>query len=110
MYYGKTNCCAEKRMLEHALKPEQPMFQHFEGCDSFQHHIALMNLGGIENEEELVSHRDYCVPAVLDNYKVVKTVHNSALLALTETYFVQKHKPVINDGLKSCVDFRVFDF
>ena len=109
-YYGKTNCCAEKRMLEHAVKPAQPMFLHFEGCELFQHHIALMNLGGIENEEELVSHRDYYVPAMLDNYKVVKTVHNSALLALTETYFVRKQKPVINDGLKSCVDFRVFDF
>ena len=68
-------------MLEHAVKPAQSMFQHFEECESFQHHIALMNLGGIENEEELVSHRDYYAPAVLDNYKVVKTVHNSALLA-----------------------------
>ena len=97
-------------MLEHAQKPEQPMFQHFESCDAFQHHVGLMNLGGIEDEEEPISQRDYYTPAVLDNYKVVKTVHNSALLALSETYFVRKEKPKINDGLKFCVDFRVFDF
>lgn len=109
-YVGKTSCCAEKRMYQHAEKAEQPMFQHFEQCDAFQHCIGLMNLGGIYNDSETVSDHNFYVPAVLENYKVIKTVHNRTQLALSETYFVRKFKPSINDGLKSCVDFRVFDF
>ena len=41
---------------------------------------------------------------------LVKTVHNYSLLAFSETYFVRKLQPDINDGLKACADFRVFDF
>ena len=109
-YIGKTTCCAEKRMHEHAQKPDQPMFQHFEKCAQFQHTIGLMNLADIDSEEESLSPRDYYVPMILANYKVVRTVHNYTLLALSETYFVRKFKPVINGGLKACVDFKVFDF
>ena len=109
-YIGKTSCCVEKRMHEHAEKEEQPMFQHLEECEAFQQWIGFMNLGGIDSNEDPVIQKNFYRPAVMENYKVLKTVHNSALLALSETYFVRKLKPKINDGLKSCVDFRVFDF
>ena len=97
-------------MHEHAEKEEQPMFQHLEECEAFQQWVGLMNLGGIDSNEDPVIQKNFYRPAVMENYKVLKTVHNSALLALSETYFVRKLKPKINDGLKSCVDFRVFDF
>ena len=69
-----------------------------------------MNLPDIDCPGESIRPPDNYLSAVLDNYKVIKTVHNNAQLALSETYFVRKLKPVINVGLKSCVDFRVFDF
>ena len=109
-YIGKTSCCVEKRMQEHAEKQDQPMFQHLEKCNEFQHCIGLMNLAGIDNDDGFISPRDHYVRAVLENYKVVKTVHNYSLLAFSETYFVRKLQPDINDGLKACADFRVFDF
>ena len=91
-------------------KKDQPMFQHLEQCSKFQHCIGLMNLAGIDNDEGFISPRDHYVRAILENYKVIKTVHNYSLLAFSETYFVRKLQPDINDGLKACVDFRVFDF
>ena len=56
------------------------------------------------------SGKAYYVSAVLDNYSIIKTNHNSTHLALSETYFIRKNKPKLNEGLKACVDFKVFDF
>ena len=109
-YIGKTNCCVEKRMHEHAEKYDQPMFQHFEQCDWFQQSIALLNLPDIDRYNEPICPRSHYVSAVLDNYKVLKTNHNNTQLALSETYFIRKYKPNINDGLKACADFKVFNF
>ena len=109
-YIGKTACCAEKRMYEHAEKVDQPMFQHFEKCSEFQQTVGLFALPDVDTSAEPICPKNHYASAVLNNYKVLKTVHNGALLALSETFFIRKNNPHINDGLKACVDFHVFDF
>ena len=109
-YIGKTACCAEKRMYEHAEKIDQPMFQHFEKCSEFQQTVGLFALPDVDTSAEPICPKNHYASAVLNNYKVLKTVHNGALLALSETFFIRKNNPHINDGLKACVDFHVFDF
>ena len=97
-------------MHEHAEKSEQPMFQHFETCSEFQQTIGLFALPDVDTSAEPICPKSHYVSAVLDNYEVLKTVHNGASLALSETFFIRKDKPKINDGLKFWVDFHVFDF
>ena len=97
-------------MHEHAEKSDQPMFQHFEHCDTFQQSFGLFSLPDVDRCAESICPQDHYVSPILGNYKVIKTVHNSTLLASNESYFIRKEKPQINDGLKACVDFHVFDF
>ena len=110
VYIGKTNCCVEKRMHEHAEKPDQPMYLHLKSCECFQQSVDMFNLPDIDSRCEPILPQSHYVSAVLDNYSIIKTNHNSAHLALCETYFIRKNKPKLNEGLKACVDFKVFNF
>ena len=110
-YIGKTTCCTGKRMHEHAEKSDQPIFFHFNECVSFQDNMSIMNLPGIDQvDNSVISYESHMLSAVLGNYKVLDVKHNVSQLAFLETYYVRKKKSDINDGLKACVDFKVFDF
>ena len=110
-YIGKTSCCVGKRLHEHAEKADQPMFLHLKECDSFQECISLMNLPDIDKIiSNTISADSHILSAVLDNYKIIDVNHNGSHLAFLETYYIKKYKPDINDGLKACVDFKVFNF
>ena len=37
VYVGKTECCLDKRLEEHATIATQPMYQHLSKCSDFQH-------------------------------------------------------------------------
>ena len=98
-------------MHEHAEKVDQPLFLHFSECESFKESVHLMNLPDVnEHNDSVIVPRSHMLSAVLDNHKVLDVNHNVSLLALLETYYIRKYKPGINDGLKACVDFQVFDF
>ena len=110
-YIGKTNCCTSKRMHEHAEKSDQPMFLHFSQCESFKDSVSIMNLPDIDQtDNSVISPESHMLSAILDNYKVLDINHNVSKLAFLETYYIRKNKPDINDGLKGCANFKVFDF
>ena len=60
-YIGKTLCCVDKRMHEHAEKSDQPMFQHFEHCDIFQQSIGLFSLPDVDSYAESIRSEDHCL-------------------------------------------------
>ena len=99
-------------MHEHAEKVDQPMFLHFSECESFKQIVSLMNLPDVNEHvnNKVILPESHMLSAVLDNYKVIDVNHNYSLLAFLESYYIRKYKPSINDGLKACVDFQVFDF
>ena len=97
-------------MHEHAEKSDQPMFLHLEKCEAIQESFGLFNLPDIDKFCESIQPQNHYLSAILNNYKIISTNHNKTLLALSEAYYIRKLKPEINDGLKSCLDFKVFDF
>ena len=100
-----------KRLREHAQQPDQPMFLHLSECDSFRESVAIMNLPDIDQvDTSVISHESHILSAVLDNYRILDINHSVSKLAFLETYYIRKKKPDINDGLKACADFKVFDF
>ena len=113
-YIGKTNCCVEKRMTEHALKADQPFNIHLQNCDNFNYFVSTMNLPDInlknKNKNKIIKPSEHMLEAILPNYKILNIVKNSFFLKLYETYYIKKLKPEINDGLKNCIEFKVFDF
>ena len=70
-----------------------------------------MNLPDVDKTDNcVISPESHMLSAILDNYKVLDINHNVSKLAFLETYYIRKNKPDINDGLKACADFKVFDF
>ena len=43
-YVGKTECCLDKRLEEHARLATQPMHQHLQTCTDYQHIVGLFHL------------------------------------------------------------------
>ena len=90
-------------MNEHGAWDIEPMFKHLSECEMFKETCNVYAVLSLHNESDpnkvlLTSH---ILSAILQNHEILDLNYNLSQLLLLEAYFVNKHDPVINHGLKS---------
>ena len=123
-YVGKTDCCLDKRLEEHATLGHQPMHKHFTSCADFQHIVGLFNLpeSAMESamlnttKQKKVFHKDgvdhsndgFYLESLRSNTKVLATSSDWLTLAYLEPLMAKKHKARLNDGEKAMRTLNLF--
>ena len=120
-YVGKTECCFEKRLEEHAELVHQPMHKHFSSCPDFQHIIGLHNLPDTINDMtpapraprkdgdvETHSRGSLFLEALKNNSRVLATASDWLTLAYLEPLLAKKHGATINHGEKQMRTLNLF--
>ena len=74
------------------------MFKHLSECEMFKETCNVYAVLSLHNKVLLTSH---ILSAILQNHEILDLNYNLSQLLLLEAYFVNKHDPVINHGLKS---------
>ena len=108
-YIGKTDCCFGKRMHEQGNKPEQPMFQHLQKCEEFNHLISLNALPDIDGHNYVIIRKEaHISETIKNNSKVIKTSRDWLELCYLETFLIKKYKSEINHGIKAARELQLF--
>ena len=118
-YVGKTECCFEKRLDEHAKLNHQPMNQHFNSCSEFKYIANLFNLPDSctdtadppgsartcpnrrpdgRNDDSTPSRAAFFFETLRTNSKVLATANDWLTLAYLEPLLAKKHGARINHG------------
>ena len=97
-------------MAEHGTKSDQPMYRHLSSCDSFKYYVNLFSLADIDKNSVKISIENHILNAV-NNYRIID--YNSPrfkwnTLLFLEAYYIKKHKPLLNQGLKATKEFMFF--
>ena len=79
------------------------MFKHLSECEMFKETCNVYAVLSLHNESDpnkvlLTSH---ILSAILQNHEILDLNYNLSQLLLLEAYYINKHDPVINHGLKS---------
>ena len=107
-YIGKTDCCFGKRMHEQGNKPEQPMFQHLQKCEEFNHLISLNALPDIDDHNYVIIRKKaHISETIKNNSKVIKTSRDWLELCYLETFLIKKYKSKINHGIKASRELQL---
>ena len=125
-YVGKTECCFDKRLEEHAKLVHQPMNQHFSKCAAFQHVLGIHQLpdandGAIPtrtkrrygakttSQDELDTQiSDFYLETLRNNSKVLTTSNDWLVLAYLEPLLAKRHNAKINEGEKAMRTLNLF--
>ena len=124
-YVGKTECCLDKRLDEHARLETQPMHQHLRTCTDYQHIVGLFHLpAACQDSINVVSrkeagsrarkqaddhnHDDFFLESLRDNTEVLATSADWLTLAYLEPLMAKKHDARINGGEKAMRTLNLF--
>ena len=110
-YIGKTEGCLISRMNEHGTRDTEPMFKHLSECVMFKEICNLYALPSLYNESDAneISLTSHILRAVLQNHEILDFNHNWLQLLFLEAYYIKKHDPVINHGLKASKELLLFN-
>ena len=110
-YIGKTERCLISRMNEHGKRENEPMFKHLSECEIFKETCHLYALPSVYNEQDQneISLTSHILSAVLQNHEILNVNYNWSQLLLLEAYYIKKHNPVINHGLKASKELLLFN-
>ena len=107
-YIGKTDRCVSIRMTEHGTRIDQPMFRHLTTCEAF---IDYTKMFAINQFPMNISFDNHKLNAVLQNYTILDyNTYNFKWdqLSFLEAYYIKKHKPKLNFGIKASKEFALF--
>ena len=109
-YIGKTERCLISRMNEHGTRDTEPMFKHLSECEMFKETCNLYALPSLYNESNRneMSLTSNILSAVLQNHEILDFNYNWSQLLFLEAYYIKKHDPVINHGLKASKELLLF--
>ena len=130
-YVGKTECCLDKRLEEHARKAPQPMHQHLKSCAEYQHIVGMFHLpdscedaetaklkdsgsrkdvGSRREGKEAEDHSndDFFLESLRNNTEVLATSSDWLTLAYLEPLMAKKHNARINGGEKAMRTLNLF--
>ena len=124
-YVGKTECCLDKRLEEHARLAPQPMHQHLQTCTDYQHIVVLFHLPeacqdstntvshkdiGLRGRKEVDDHRndDFFLESLRGSTEVVAGSTDWLTLAYLEPLMAKKHDARINGGEKAMRTLNLF--
>ena len=110
-YIGKTERCLISCMSEHGKWENKPMFKHLFECRMFKETCNLYALPSVYNEQDQnkISLTSHILSAVLQNHEILDFNYNWSQLLFLEAYYIKKHNPVINDGLKASKELLLFN-
>ena len=122
-YIGKTECCLDKRLEEHARLIPQPMHQHLQSCTEYQHIVGLFHLPEVCQDSEYAtcsrpgnrvgpsenhSQDDFFLESLRTNTKVIAMSTDWLTLAYLEPLMAKKHGARINGGEKAMRTLNLF--
>ena len=124
-YVGKTECCLDKRLEEHARKTPQPMHQHLKSCEEYQHIVGIFHLpesceddetanlndSGSQRAQKVAedhSKDDFFLESLRNNTEVLATSSDWLTLAYLEPLMAKKHNARINDGERAMRTLNLF--
>ena len=124
-YVGKTECCLDKRLEEHARLAPQPMHQHLKSCAEYQHIVGIFHLpescedtatathedvGSRKDQKAAEDHSndDFFLESLRNNTKVLATSSDWLTLAYLEPLMAKKHNARINSGDKAMRTLNLF--
>ena len=96
---NKTDRNLRTRLLEHGKKGDQPMFQHFQSCEKFSYKLNLYSLGDAFSDTSTVNLIEHVYNSAIDNFKILKSCNNWAILQYLEAYHIKSKSPMIKVGL-----------
>lgn len=115
-YVGKTECCFEKRLEEHAKLSHQPMHQHFSKCSDFKYVLGIHHLpdafaeSAAHNNLNSDSHASdsFYFEALRNNSEVLATSNDWLNLAYLEPLLAKKYGARINQGEMAMRSLNLF--
>ena len=110
-YIGKTERCLISRMNGHGTRNTEPMFKHLPERQMFKETCNLYSLPPLYNESDLneISLTSHILSAVSQNHEILNFNYNWSQLLFLEAYYIKKHDPVINHGLKASKEVLLFN-
>ena len=110
-YIRKTERCLIFRMNEHGTRDTEPMFKHLSECEMFKETCNLYALPSLYNESDPneISLTSHILSAALQNHEILDFNYNWSQLLFLEAYYIKKHDPVINHGLKASKELLLFN-
>ena len=87
------------------------MFKHLLECEMFKEACNLYALPSLYNESDPneISLTSPILSAVLQNHEILDFNYNWLQLLFLEAYYIKKHDPVINHGLKASKELLLFN-
>ena len=110
-YIDKTERCLTSHMNEHGKWENGLMCKHLSECEMFKETCNLYALPSVYNEQDQneISLTSYILSAVLQNHEILDVNYNWSQLLFLEAYYIKKHNPVINHGLKASKELLLFN-
>ena len=99
-YVSKTDENLITRLSEHEEKKDQPMFQHFR--------FSLQLSRFFFSETRTVDHIEHVYNSVIDNYRILDSCNNWAIVQHLESYHIKTKLAMVNVGVKVSKDLQLF--
>ena len=98
-------------MNEHGTRDTEPVFRHLSECELFKETCNLYALPSLYNESNRneISLTSHILSAVLQNHEILDFNYNWSQLLFLKAYYIKKHDPVINHGLKASKELLLFN-
>ena len=98
-------------MSEHGTRDIEPMFKRLSKCEMFKETCNLYALPSLYNESDpnKISMASHILSAVSQNHEILDFSYNWSQLLFLEAYYIKKHDPVINHGLKASKELLLFN-
>ena len=126
-YIGKTECCLDKRLDEHAKMSTQPMHQHLSNCVAFQHIVSIFQMPdtcfdtdrdsvsmsrrgerGPRIQSEDHANGEFYLNHLRTNTDILATSADWLTLAYLEPLMAKKYDAKINGGEKAMRSLNLF--
>ena len=99
-------------MNEHVTQDAERMFKDLSECEMFKDTCNLYALLSLYNESDPneISLTSHILSAAWQNHEILNFNYNWSQLLFLEAYFIKKHDPVINHGLKVSKELLRFNW
>ena len=98
-------------MNGHGTRDTEPMFKHLPERQMFKETCNLCVLPPLYNESDPneISLTSHILSPVSQNHEILNFNYNWSQLLFLEAYYIKKHDPVINHGLKASKEVLLFN-
>ena len=89
----------------------EAMFKHLSECEMFKETYNLYALPSLHNESNPseISLTSHILSSALQNHEILDFNYNWSQRLFLEAYYIKKHDPVINHGLKATKELLLFN-